>query len=143
MTMNISPTRILLVLTACTALAGCKKYDDGPAFSLRSREERIANNWRVEQATDGGSDVTSAFSVYELRLTRDRDATLLASYTLGALTLDFQTSGTWDFENSMEDLSFDFENNAADAIYEILRLKENELWLREKGGDLELHLAPL
>ena len=43
----------------------------------------------------------------------------------------------------MEDLSFDFENNAADAIYEILRLKENELWLREKGGDLELHLAPL
>ncbi|MBK8340913.1 MAG: hypothetical protein IPK99_13355 [Flavobacteriales bacterium] len=117
--MNISPTRTLLVLTACIALAGCKKYDDGPAFSLRSREERVANNWRVEQATDGGNDVTSAFSVYELRMTRDRDATLLASYTLGALTLDFQTSGTWDFENNSEDLRLDFENNAADATYQI------------------------
>jgi len=136
-------TSTLLVLTAVTALAGCKKYDDGPVFSLRSREERIANTWRVEKAMDGSNDVTSAFTQYELRLTRDRDATLTASYTLGALTFDFQTNGTWDFENSMEDLRLNFENDAADANYEILRLKETELWLRDKGGDLELHLTPL
>ena len=79
----------------------------------------------------GDNDVTSAFSQYELKLTRDRDAELTAQYTLGAIIFEFETNGTWDFEN-----------NDADETYEILRLKENELWLREKDGDLELQLVP-
>ena len=39
-------------------------------------------------------------------------------------------------------MRFDFGNDAADETYEILRLKETELWLREKDGDLELQLVP-
>ena len=73
----------------------------------------------------------------------DGAASLAALYTLGDLTFEFSTSGTWSLENSNEDLELDFENNAADKTYEILRLKEKELWLREKGGSLELHLEPV
>lgn len=137
-----SRIRIMMALVAVTTLVGCQKYDDGPFFSLRAREARMANTWKVDKAMKGDNDVTSAFSQYELKLTRDRDAELTAQYTLGAIIFEFETNGTWDFENNSEDVRLDFENNDADETYEILRLKENELWLREKDGDLELQLVP-
>jgi len=141
--MSFSKTPILLAMGAGLFLStGCNKYDDGPAFSLRSREERIANTWKVESAKEGSNDVTSSFTQYELRLTKGGDAALQADYELGSLTFSFQTTGRWAFENDDEDLRLDFEDDAADETYEILRLKENELWLREKGDDLELHLVP-
>ncbi len=135
-------TTLLLAFTASLLTTGCKKYDDGPLLSLRSKTERISNTWRVEMATNGGSDVTSDFDQYELQMLHDGDATLAALYNLGNLSFEFQTNGTWSFENNKEDLRLDFENDAADRTYEILRLKEDELWLKEKGDDLELHLVP-
>lgn len=142
-TMNQLISRTLTVLVAASLFTACQKYDDGPFFSFRTREARVANNWQVEQAMDNGSDVTSAFDQYELRLTKDRDATLTATYSLGSVDFQFATNGTWDFENNHEDLRLDFENNDADGTWQILRLKEKEMWLREKGGNIELHLKPL
>ena len=140
--MTTTITRSMIALVAVTGLMGCKKYDDGPMFSLRSREERISNTWRIDRAMTGSDDVTSAFDQYELRLTKDHDASLTATYTLFGTDFSFTTSGTWSFENKDEDLRLDFEDGDADETYQILRLKETELWLREKGGDLELQLVP-
>lgn len=141
--MNKNLFSIAVALTVISALGtGCKKYDDGPFFSLRSREERIANTWRVESAMNGGNDVTSSFDQYELQMLRDKSATLAALYQIGDLSFEFQTNGTWDLINDDECIQLDLENDAADETWDILRLKEKELWLREKGGDLELHLVP-
>ncbi len=139
---TLSTASILAIITLGSLSTGCGKYDDGPEFSLRSRKERVANTWRVEKAMNGTDDVTSAFSQYELKLTKDGDATLTANYALGDLTFEYATSGTWELTNSDEDLKLDFENDDADETYTILRLKEEELWVREKGGNLELQLEP-
>ncbi|MBK8615493.1 MAG: hypothetical protein IPN85_19020 [Flavobacteriales bacterium] len=138
----LSIVSILAISALGTLSTGCGKYEDGPDFSLRSRASRIANTWKVESARKGGDDVTSSFTQYELNMTKDGDATLTANYELGDVTFEYATNGTWDLENKDEDLKLDFENNDADETYNILRLKEEELWLREKGGDLELHLEP-
>ena len=137
-----SRTPILIALVAVITLSSCQKYEEGPAFSLRTREARVANTWKVDKAMNGDNDVTSSFDQYVLELTKDRDATLTANYSLLGIDFDFTTTGSWDFENSAEDLRLDFEDDDADETYEILRLKEKELWLREKGGDLELQLVP-
>jgi len=139
---TMTTASILASITLATLSVGCGKYDDGPDFSLRSRNERIANTWNVENATKGGSDVTSFFTQYELKMSKDGEATLSANYALGDLTFEFATSGSWELVNKDEDLKLDFENNDADETYEILRLKEDELWLREKDSDLELQLKP-
>ena len=136
---SIATTSALVLITFGSLGVSCGKYDDGPDFSLRSRKERIANTWRVEKAMNGADDVTAAFDQYELKLEKEGDATLVANYELGAITFEFETNGTWDLMNDDEDLELDFENDDADETYEILRLKEKELWLQEKGGDLELH----
>ena len=141
-TMRTTTVLLALAFIGSIGLSSCSKYEDGPAFSLRSKKERIANTWRVEKAMDNGSDVTSSFDQYELEMLSDGKASLAALYTLGDLTFEFETNGTWSLENNNEDLRLDFENDAADETYEILRLKEDELWLREKGGSLELQLIP-
>jgi len=45
-----------------------------------------------------------------------------------------------EFSNQKENIVLDMENDGADETYQILKLKENELWLRELGGEIELQL---
>ncbi|MEO8151064.1 MAG: hypothetical protein ABI723_25750 [Bacteroidia bacterium] len=128
----------LIVIT----LSSCKKYEDGPLISLRSREERVANNWRIEKAMDNGNDITSDIDNYHVSFTKGGEATLTAKYNFLGVTYTFSTHGTWSFENKDEKIKVDYEDDNADATYLILRLKEKELWVREEGNDLEIHLVP-
>lgn len=135
-------TLILAVVFCALSLVSCSKYEEGPAISLRSKKERVSNTWKIENAYRSGEDVTEDYDQYTLTMTKDGDARLVAIYTSGAFTFEYETNGTWKFENSKEVLVLDFEDNDADNKYQILKLKEDELWLREQGGEDELHLIP-
>ncbi|XOV67828.1 MAG: lipocalin family protein [Fluviicola sp.] len=129
-------------LFALFVLPACNKYEDGPAVSLRTKKERVANIWQIENAYRNGENVTEDYDEFTLLLRKDGDAELAALYSAGDFTLEYETQGTWEFANDKENLSMDFENDDADRTYQILRLKEDELWLREIGGEDELHLMP-
>ncbi len=135
-------TTVLLVLISGTLLFSCKKYDDGPLFSLASKKARIANDWRVEKAIDNGNEVTGSFDKYEISLRKDETASLTAHYTFLGILYEYNTQGTWSLEDDKEKIKVDYENDQADASYFILRLKEKELWVRQEGTNLELHLSP-
>jgi hypothetical protein len=128
---------VLLSITACT------KYPDGPAISLRSRTERIANNWKIGQAfNSSGGDVTSGYTKYQLNLSHTGSASLYANYQVFGTTYTYSTNGTWAFVNDESKISFVYSNNDANGVYQILKLKETELWLKKDDGSLELHLVP-
>jgi hypothetical protein len=131
---------IILSLSLIFIASSCKKYEDGPFISIRSKTERIANIWVIGKAFDNGRDVTNNYDQYELDLNNDQSASLTSNYSSGDVIFSFTTNGVWTFENNKNDLRLDFEDNDADREYEILRLKENELWLKEKGGARELQL---
>lgn len=126
---------ISLVYSAC-------KYEEGPWVSIRSKKERVSNTWKVEKAYEDGQDVTSSYQQYELQLLRSGSAKLVAIYTSGNVTVEYETNGTWDLIDNKEELRLDFENNNADNTYKILKLKEKEMWLRDTDDDVELHLMP-
>lgn len=138
-------TRFFAVLFFAAAagliISGCeKKYEDGPAISLRSKKARVENTWEVEKAYDeNGENITSEYDRYELRLTKDGDAELRAEY-FGAT---FDTEGTWEFRSNKNNIYMDFENDDADGNYEILRLKEDEFWLQKNDGSEEIRLTPM
>jgi hypothetical protein len=122
--------------------ASCKKYEEGPAFSLKSKTERVANSWKVAQAFEDGKDVTADYNKYELDLTKTGSARLSAKYKFAGLNYQFETDGTWSFVSDKEKIAFNFNADEADAVYTILKLKEDEMWLREDGEDFEIHLVP-
>lgn len=123
-------------------LSACNKYPDGPKLSLRSKAERIANTWVIESAIRNGNDVTDQYNIYTLTTTKDGDAELNAKYTIAGFTWEADTDGTWEFNSNKQNIIFDYQNNDADNAYKILRLKEDELWIREIGGEDEIHLKP-
>ena len=53
--MSLIPLSLVMVLS----MASCKKYEEGPAISLTSRSERVANTWTIDRAIADGNDVTS------------------------------------------------------------------------------------
>jgi len=133
---------LLMVAIVIFSATACKKYEDGPVISLASRTSRVANDWKIGEAFDNGNNVTSSFTQYDLNLTTGGSATLTANYSLLGVEINFVSTGTWKFGSNQEQIVFDYDNDIADAVYRILRLKENELWLSQDGKSLELHLIP-
>lgn len=136
--MNKQLKLIGLALSTALVVTSCK-YEEGPIISVRPKKERLENTWKVEEVRDGDQDRTEDFDHYELRLTSDGNAELRAEY----FDVQFETNGIWEFKNSKEDIYIDYENDDADRNYEIIKLKEKELWLKETSGDfLEFRLIP-
>ena len=125
---KMKSTMILLVmmLTLGSVFTSCKKYEDGPGLSLRSKRARVANTWVVSKATDkNGVDITSEYagSTWEFK----KDGTSL-------ITFDFFGSpiacpGMWTFQEKKERIVFNlnvFGDIETDTM-SILMLKQKEM----------------
>ncbi len=132
---------LILAVIMSFSFVGCNKYPDGPAVSLRTKTERVANSWKVAQALENGNDVTSDYNQFDLDLSKKGEAKLSANFTVFGADYQYTTSGSWSFVNTKESISFDFENDDADGVYTILKLKEDEMWLKRNGDNVELHFV--
>jgi len=141
--MKAKSLTLMCALTLSIVLgSSCQKYEEGPAVSLKTRKERVANTWAVEKAYRDGKDVTTDYGQYELQMLTSGFAKLVAVYHMEGIQYEYETEGTWKLENKDDDLRLDFGDNRADRTFTILRLKEDQLWLREKGGSEEIRLRP-
>ncbi|MHB1277013.1 MAG: lipocalin family protein [Bacteroidia bacterium] len=135
---------ILKLFTTATlvpiVLSACNKYEDGPDISLIPRTDRMANTWIFAYAESNGENVSDQFDQYELYMNTENEAQLDATYVIFGTSYQTSTSGTWAFTNDQQNLLLDFDDDAQDNEYEILRLANKELWLRDLDQDLELHL---
>jgi hypothetical protein len=137
---RIKITVALIAATIMISATSCSKYEDGPGVSLVPRDERVANTWEFDKVYEDGEEVTENYDQYELYTSSDGDAQLDAEYNFGGVTVETSTNGTWEFQNDEENISFDYEDDDQDNTYQILRLTQDELWLRELGGETEIHL---
>ncbi len=134
-------TKLMIVLLAGIGFTSCNKYEEGPAISIIPKNERVANTWVVERAENNGNDVTSDYDQFDLYLTDDGDAQLDANFTLFGTQYQTSTNGTWTFTNDDANIKLDFEDDDYDEEYQILKLTTDEMWLRELGGETELHFT--
>lgn len=135
------PFMILFMSISLIIVTSCGKYEEGPAFSLRTKTDRVENNWKIAQAIEDGKDVTADYDQYEMTLTGNNDATLAAIYTNFGVDYQFTTNGTWSFLAEKSKISFDYEGTDNDGIYTILKLEEDEMWLKQDDGKMEYHFV--
>jgi hypothetical protein len=140
---------LALAAAGLMVMEGCKKYDEGPALSFRSRAERVANTWRVAKYLEGGVDMTNDQSQYPNGdWTFEKKGDLTVSSTVIGIMVT--ASGTWDFTDSVNKISYTFTGGGTTTTGEarILMLKEKEMWLRDEMGnsdpadDKEYHFLP-
>ncbi|MCC6371862.1 MAG: hypothetical protein IT236_12710 [Bacteroidia bacterium] len=127
---------ILLSLQLLAMLSSCKKYPEGPALSLRTRAERLANTWKVDNYKIDGSDFTSLVSGYKESFTKQG----AYSYDWGIL----DGSGTWVFQNSDNEVKLSGSDNQSSRTLILLQLREKTLWYyyMQNGERHELHMVP-
>ncbi len=126
------------IIVIASSLTSCKKYPDGPSISFRSRIERVANTWKMEQVMLNGSDVTSNFTNNNYTETYDKSENYSYRSTVGS------GSGKWSFENNDMQIKRQGVSGQSTLDLTILRLKENSFWYKYTDGNdsYEFHLVP-
>jgi hypothetical protein len=131
-----APRRFGILLTALggLTLSNCQKYEDGPVISFRSRAERVANTWKVDNYKINGTDFTSVVSGYTETFTKGGDY----SFDWGILN----GAGTWKFQSKDAEIALTGTNNQNDRTLVILKLEEKEFWYYYMDGTdrVEYHM---
>jgi len=125
----------LIAIFLFGTFTACKKYSEGPVFSLRSKTERVANNWKVENYKINGSDFTSLVSDYTETFTKENNY----SYTWGI----FNGSCKWAFQNNNMEIKLDGAEGTTSRILFIEKLEEKTFWYYYMDGSdkCEVHLT--
>ena len=131
--------------------SSCKKYENGPAFSLLSKKERVANTWAIQMVKENGVDKTNdyrnVFQNYKLIMDKNNMKYTLTYKLLGIA--DYSETGSWDLSSDKLFLVLTKDGTASSpsstSNWKILKLKEKELWIETNTNSstlTELHLVP-
>lgn len=129
---------IILVISIITIsfllTVSCKKYPDGPLLSLRTRTERLSNNWKIDNYKINGTDYTSLIPNYTETFTKK------GSYNYSWSVFD--GSGTWSFQNKDKEVKLTGSDSQASRTLHLLKLEEKTLWYYYMDGNdkHEMHL---
>jgi len=125
----------LLALTILTAwsLGGCSKYEDGPSFSLRSKKERVTNNWVATRVFRNDIEETNFYSLYGMEFQRNGGFVGRIDRSDDTLGLT-ERAGTWQLTaaNTQIEITFlepDPDTDQEKLFLTIRRLAEDELWV--------------
>jgi len=102
----------------------CKKYEEGPAFSLRSKQTRVVGEWLQTNEVEGD---TSTISLYLFNTIYIQDD--------GGFSGDGNT-GSWSFNHDKTELIVTLDNSIYPSSsvfkYDISKLSNKELYLGAK-----------
>lgn len=148
---------LLLIVIGCSApFFSCKKYPEGPYFSLRSKAARLHQNWKLVQYFRDGIDRTTAFmqpySTYQFNINKDGTMNIHTESYMpqNGSTHIVQVNGKWQLNDKKTDVIFNEEyvndNDLPQPVlsgirhdYIILKLTEKELGLQENIITDSLH----
>ena len=121
---------IILSLVIVFSSTSCSKYEDGPAFSLRTKKDRLVGVWELDEYNNENIDNEY---VIEWEFEKDGDFSQTQTYSYNGSGYSYSYSGDWEFENNKEDIEITLFNDSED--FEILRLTNDELWLEDSNGN--------
>jgi hypothetical protein len=125
----------LIALIAIPTMESCSKYPDGPVISFRSRAERVANTWKIDNYKVNGDDYTSLLSGYTETFSKDG----AYSYSWGSIS----GTGNWAFQNKDEEIRLTGTSNQDSYTMVILKLEEKQFWYYYMDGNdkKEFHMV--
>ncbi|MGM0480270.1 MAG: lipocalin-like domain-containing protein [Bacteroidota bacterium] len=120
---------LFLAATVITVLnfQSCSKYEEGPKFSLRTKKARLTGDWEVVRV---GNQTPPAG--YSIEMEFDKDGDLTFSYAYGGYAYSY--GGEWEFSSDKEELEVQLDGETQINTWEILRLKNDELWFEDEDN---------
>lgn len=145
------------------AFTSCGKYEEGPAFSLRSKKARVAGDWKIKEYVVNGTTTPADEDDANTTITFEKDGkgeyswpaySYTENYGGYEFTIDIPAGSStfeWEFGDKKESLKITSTETHVDPVTgqtetetsvdesDILKLKEKEMWLQDKDG-YETHL---
>jgi len=119
-------TLLVLATFIMVGMSSCKKYEEGPMISFRSKTSRVAGDWKLQKATQEGVDITSNITIDYITFEKDG----AFKFVGGGLEL----KGTWSFDDKKENIIIKYAGSSDEEKLKIIKLKNKELWLDETVG---------
>lgn len=122
------------------ALNSCGKYEDGPALSFTSKENRLCRTWILEKINHSNGYSTDEFYL-KLKLGKDKSSQFEYK-TSSNVNISFATNWEWllgtygltlNFGSLPQGLPSGLRN------FEIKRLTKKELWIEDRGSLINYH----
>jgi hypothetical protein len=139
---------IISIFCIFIATNGCKKYEEGPNLSFRSAKARASNAWRLESISIDGVEKVG-LSQYRTQIQNWLgDGVYNMTFIDPASGVNQRVDGTWILTDNNKQVSI-IENNTVTGVagnsitYNILKLKNNSMWLRSVDSRIEAHLISL
>jgi len=137
---------LLVAFGIVMSVSSCRKYEEGPNISLRTKKARITNNWRYESAQVNGTEVSLDPYYAKQKHYFYRDGkyiqTIIDPVTLEARNLQ----GTWTIYDNDRKIAITVKippaNLDSTSNYSILKLFEKQMWLRTTDNVREYHFVP-
>ncbi|RMG67407.1 MAG: hypothetical protein D6722_13185 [Bacteroidetes bacterium] len=143
----------LLAIALFAFQTGCNKYPDGPGASFRSATSRISTTWDIKAANQDGVDITDQFEGEFFEFEEDGSFRRLETDFLISLPpfsqdtiVNIVAEGEWTFieDETQVELFYTYTfrdpynssilyNEEVNERWEIRRLTQDELWLRQEG----------
>ena len=127
----------LFILSVFFVVSACSKYEEGKP-SMASKKSRLVNNWKVQQLTANGNDITSWNLVEEVIITKNNTITVSGT-PFGVPTT---TNGAWAFNSDKTHVLVTNNDGSLDD-YEIVMLQKDESKFRliDNGTTYLYHLV--
>jgi hypothetical protein len=137
----LKKSTVVLLLALLIISGSCKKYEDGPFFSIYSKTERASGNWRFDQVKEDGVDITAEYANQAVNIAKSGDL----YWTQGYIDSPWNTyglSGKWNFVNSKTQIEMYFHEGVKDAfsiVWNIKRMAYADLQLEryDEGKKIE------
>jgi hypothetical protein len=114
----------------------CKKYQEGPLISFRSKKSRIEGKWKYSKVLLNDIEKTSEFINAEVEF--GSDGSYCNKRYMPGVATPVESKGTWSLANN--DLCIDMTftglyGGTTVQRWNILKLKKGDLWLEYVGYD--------
>ncbi len=139
-------TIFLVIVVVAVAISSCRKYEEGPNISFRSKKARLTNNWRVESAEVNGTEVSQDPYWAKQKHYIYRDGKYIVTI-IDPITLEARNvQGTWVLYDHGKKVALTTKNFSGNIDstndYNILKLYEKQLWIRNVDNSVEIHFTP-
>ncbi|MBT3242635.1 MAG: hypothetical protein HN352_05760 [Bacteroidetes bacterium] len=133
---------ILLVLTVITV--GCKKYEEGPAFSLYSKGQRVAGRWYFDRVAYNDVDSIEVYNTNNIEfILHDSPGKDKGAYTWDrqpggqAYDPNLVYFGSWQFFADKDSVRWIVLNKDVQDTtdWRIIRLAYDQFWLERQYND--------
>lgn len=129
--MRFSVLAIILALSLCS----CKKYEEGPYFSFRSKTKRLEGSWQIMKWTIDGTEQDLSQTSWRLNIHRSGNYDKFITYNIPPLPVTIDSEqGSWVFDKKKEHVEFSESTSGVVTIQEIVKLYNKEIKLRYNDG---------